>query len=73
MAAQRALPENLPDIWNSLGDVPEAGRAEAGTWKNCISISTIPAQRAGLQGCPSASAFSLTEWQSVSPTENSFL
>ncbi len=30
--------------------VPEAGRAEAGTWKNRIPISTIPAQRAGLQG-----------------------
>ncbi len=30
----------------------EAGRVEAGTWKNCIAISTIPAQRARLQGCP---------------------
>jgi len=40
--------------------VPEAGRAEAGIWKEFMQISTIPAQRAGLQGCPHSFVFSLT-------------
>ncbi len=30
-----------------MAAIPEAGRVEAGLWKECLQSSTIPAQRIG--------------------------